>query len=652
MVGLTGPRSLAALGWWSLIAGFGAVAALTRPSMRRLGVLVIVGLGATAIESYIGHAADPMEIGRHLVGPICRFTLLVLLGAVLAIEYLATFRSARAAGATKPSGVDGETEPPAPVSALESGDVATGSAHLDSAAVSRLSMSGRVRERGRRLWMVARSGRFWSSIAAGGLTVLITTFVLAAVFGNEFRSRNFDPLYMRVLVDRALRFGGSYYENGIHNKGPLEPFVYEVAARIGGPDGSWLVLSIVIVLASGGVIAAAALSARAAGATGAVVIAVALGTAYHFLLSRADYAGSLYARQITMTLLASAWAVALIDRCWLTRRRSLASSALIGLLAGLAVQTLLSSLFAAVVVAVTAILIRGRHSSTAKARWVAAVILGSAAAAVVVAPLWYLLRGSYQEFWSGWWTYARYSSTATGRGMRGQLVLGWDQAYDYYQRFPLSFVVIAALVATTLLLWRDYSYRVRMLRIGTIGWVGAAWLELAVSQRYSSHYYSILAVPTWIAFALLAADAERSLRERGHQLRRVAAVPVVATICFVFVGGATPLMDGVARASHFTSIGQLTNSVQSRHRPRRGGGARPCQSRPTTPCWRGRTSRGPTSTGTASGRRGSSGSRSFSGRCIWLTAVRSTFSRTPGSGSRGSRGSPAACLLPGARPGP
>ncbi len=177
---------------------------------------------------------------------------------------------------------------------------------------------------------------------------------------------------------------------------------------------------------------------------------------------------------------------------------------------------------------------------------------------MVVAPLWYLLRGSYQEFWSGWWTYARYSSTATGRGMRGQLVLGWDQAYDYYQRFPLSFVVIAALVATTLLLWRDYSYRVRMLRIGTIVWVGAAWLELAVSQRYSSHYYSILAVPTWIAFALLAADAERSLRERGHQLRRVAAVPVVATICFVFVGGATPLMDGVARASHFTSIGQLT----------------------------------------------------------------------------------------------
>ncbi len=194
--GLTGPRSLAALGWWSLIAAFGAVAALTRASMRRLGVLVIVGLGATAIESYIGHAADPMEIGRHLVGPICRFTLLLLLGAVLAIEYLATFRSARAAGATESFGVDGESEPPPSVSAVESGDVATGSAQVDSAAVSRLSMSGRVTEGGRRLWTRASSGRFRSSIAAGGLTVLITTFVLAAVFGNEFRARNVDPLYI------------------------------------------------------------------------------------------------------------------------------------------------------------------------------------------------------------------------------------------------------------------------------------------------------------------------------------------------------------------------------------------------------------------------------------------------------------------------
>ena len=75
------------------------------------------------------------------------------------------------------------------------------------------------------------------------------TFVVvfaAAVIGNWLRSQNVDPEYTYDIVLRTIRFGGTYYENGIHNKGPLEPFVYQVAAWISSRDSFWYAISLFI----------------------------------------------------------------------------------------------------------------------------------------------------------------------------------------------------------------------------------------------------------------------------------------------------------------------------------------------------------------------------------------------------------------------
>jgi hypothetical protein len=512
--GFSGPRSMVAAGVWMLAALAGIALGVVRYRLRPLAVVTGVGVLATVLDTYVSYAGDSVEFARHLVGPIARLTVLFALGIVLAVEYVMT---------------------------RNEGDSGAPSAGVEHRPPRR-------------------------SIAPYALTALVTTLVAAAIFGNELRAQNFDPQYMRVLIDRTLRYGGSFYENGIHNKGPLEPVVYLAAHWLGGSAGYWIAMSVLVAVAAVLVAAVIAGTARIAGAGWAVAVTVGAGMLFHLTLSEADYAGTLYARQLTVTLLAGAWAIAIVERCWSSPRRATASAIAIGVLLGLAVQTLLSTVIAASVVAGLAVTGAARRAGARRRqpwhRWPRTLLLIGAGGAVVLlaVPAYYAVRGSFNEFWSGWWTYAGFSNSATGRSLAGQLGLGWDQAYAYYRRFPLSFVVLVAFALTSSVLWREDTRRQRQIRVASGAWIVAAWIELALSQRYSSHYFSILAVPTWIAFALLAADGERLLRDRGRVTPSSAAVPLVGLLLLVYVSGATPLMDGVARASAFTSVDQLVAS--------------------------------------------------------------------------------------------
>ena len=78
------------------------------------------------------------------------------------------------------------------------------------------------------------------TIADATRVVTFASFVVvfaAAVIGNWQRSQNVDPEYTYDIVLRTIRFGGTYYENGIHNKGPLETFVYQAATWISTHGG-------------------------------------------------------------------------------------------------------------------------------------------------------------------------------------------------------------------------------------------------------------------------------------------------------------------------------------------------------------------------------------------------------------------------------
>ncbi|HRE01978.1 MAG TPA: hypothetical protein PLV68_11815 [Ilumatobacteraceae bacterium] len=83
-----------------------------------------------------------------------------------------------------------------------------------------------------------------------GAVFMVGAFVLAALFGNEHRSQDWDPMYARDVVLRSMRFGGTFVENGLVNKGPLEAAVYRLAASLSSYDGYWFVISAFVLIAA------------------------------------------------------------------------------------------------------------------------------------------------------------------------------------------------------------------------------------------------------------------------------------------------------------------------------------------------------------------------------------------------------------------
>jgi hypothetical protein len=274
-------------------------------------------------------------------------------------------------------------------------------------------------------------------------------------------------------------------------------------------------------------------------------------------MSRADYSGVLYSRNMTIAILAVAWTLAVWDRPWSgSARRRLAVVAVVGMLLGLCVQTLLTSVFAAAVVGAMSL---ARLRRTHRGEWLrgAAVLGGVAALTVLAAPAWYLLRGTFDEFWGGWWIYGSYQSSGLGRSLFAQFGLAWDQAYAYYRTWPLSAAVIVLAAVLAVARWPLLSPAQRAMRVGIAAWLLAAWLELALAQRYSSHYFSILALPTWLAAAAAVADLGTLAPPRRVPAALRAALPALVALAVMFTSTEGEYRAGVAAAADFTGVHDL-----------------------------------------------------------------------------------------------
>ena len=214
------------------------------------------------------------------------------------------------------------------------------------------------------------------------LPLLLVVGVLATVAGNWLRVQNVDPQFAMVLVQRTMHFGGTFYDNAVQDHGPLEPFLYDVAARVGGPNGAWYVISAYVTLAALALGYVAARTARFTGATREVAMAAGAAVFVHFTISRSNYAGVFYIRNMTTVLLALAWLLTIDDRCWSSRRRRRLAVIGAGALLGLAVQSLLST-FAAGVLGLLAIGIAWTRVELDERLPLAGLIAGSAVVTLV-----------------------------------------------------------------------------------------------------------------------------------------------------------------------------------------------------------------------------------------------------------------------------
>lgn len=465
--------------------GLGAVAIAVIARRRRTLALVLgTALATTIIEAYCSFVLDAVEVQRHMVGVMLRFAVIVVIALAVAI-----------------------------------GDL--------------------VPRRVRDLPHVPRS----TAATVGGLVALVG----AAWIAIEFRAQDYDPQFARTVVERAARFGGTYYENGIHNKGPFEMVVYDAARLFTSYDSYWFVIAAFVVLIAAVVGLAAASLSLAVDSRRAVAAAVGLAAFTHLTVSSSDYAGVLYSRNITTGLFAFAVVIAMSERFWRTSRRANIAWIAISVIVGLAVQTLLTSLFAATGIVLLVVVTRRRATSL---RRPSIVFAAGVVSTVATAPVWYAIRGSFAEFWSGWWTYASFMNSGLGRGLRDQFGLGWQTFLGYHQDRPMLVVLYTVFGVTAWTRRRTLSPVQRAVAIALAMWWVGGWIELILSQRYSSHYFSVIAVPTLLMLAFVIGLVMP--RDLSSTTRRL--LPALGVLTIVVFQGTDLFWAGAESAGRFTGF--------------------------------------------------------------------------------------------------
>jgi hypothetical protein len=401
-----------------------------------------------------------------------------------------------------------------------------------------------------------------SSIITRAIYISIgTLFLIAAFFSNALRSADFDPQQMRTYVERTVRFGGSFYENGLHNKGPLDPIIYRFAFTLGGYDAFWYAISGFIIIGTILIAYAAYKTTLEYDTPRSLGIAVATVAFFHFALAKTDYSGVLYSRNEVSYLLVAAWIIVLSKRVWASNENCRRSTVVLGALIGLTVQTVLTTVFAAAVIACVWFAFMTTRFELAVRRTLIFRFIFSSSAAFVSAPLWYLVRGKFSEFWGGWWTYARYQSDATGRGLGEQFGWGWDNITQYYGDWPLSFAIIIASAIMMWLHWPKLSHRQRTLYLGAIFWLIGGWIELILSQRYSTHYFVVIAVPTMMLASLLIGHAFQCASQVRH-IPAQRALPIFAVVASLIYFPNNSVNSGLEQFSNFQGIAKATDKIR------------------------------------------------------------------------------------------
>ena len=395
-----------------------------------------------------------------------------------------------------------------------------------------------------------------SVLISAGLLLVIVAF-----FSNALRSADFDPQQMRVYVERTIRFGGTFYENGLHNKGPLDPIIYRFAFTLGGYDAFWYAISGFIVLGTILIAYAAFRTSLEHTTSRSFGLAMALIAFFHFALAKTDYSGVLYSRNEVSYLLAAAWIFVLANRFWHNDKDCFRSTVVLGIIIGITVQTVLTTLFAAAAITFVWLSFMSARFTFLQIRKLLILLALSSFATFVSAPLWYLARGKFDEFWGGWWIYARFQSDASGRSLGNQFGWGWDNITQYYGDWPLSFAIVLASLTMLWLFWDKISPRLRTLHLGAILWLAGGWIELILSQRYSTHYFVVVALPTMILASLVVAH----LYQLAWQIRALSFnrfIPLLALVASFVYFPNNSVKGGLEQFSDFKGIAHVVEQAE------------------------------------------------------------------------------------------
>ena len=150
--------------------------------------------------------------------------------------------------------------------------------------------------------------------------VAMTGLGCAALVGNWFRAAAPDAQSRGEIVVRVSKYGGTYFDNAVLNRGPLEQWAHSLASHISTYDGYWYTISAFVAIVSAVVAYSMYRTVVAFGAVGELGLAAAIVGFVHFALGSSAYAGVFFVRNLITMLLVVVWVIMLADRPWRTTR--------------------------------------------------------------------------------------------------------------------------------------------------------------------------------------------------------------------------------------------------------------------------------------------------------------------------------------------
>jgi hypothetical protein len=386
--------------------------------------------------------------------------------------------------------------------------------------------------------------------------VAMTALGFGAIFANWLRANEPDSQFAREIVVRVAKYGGTYYDNAVLNRGPQEEWFHSLASHISSYDGYWYTISAfvaIIALVLGFVVAR---TARATGAVRELALAAGIFAFMYFALGNAEYTGFFYVRNITTLGLALVWLLLVSDRPWQSQRSRTITAVAIGILLGFTVQLLVTAALVGIALCVVAYVMAGTRVDPGERVRLTRITIITGLVAFFSAPVYYFLRGDFSQFWEGFWTYATFMSRGTGNSLGTQFAQGWDAFYAYYHARPLAFLAVVAFLVVAWAGWPNFDTRTRVLHGGLLAWLAGAWIELTLTQRlqFQPQYYIVVAVPLALMAAALTGHAYRAIIAARGKFGRPAWYPLIAIALSVTLMGATGEMRAAQEASSFTSV--------------------------------------------------------------------------------------------------
>jgi hypothetical protein len=127
----------------------------------------------------------------------------------------------------------------------------------------------------------------------------------------------------------------------------------------------------------------------------------------------------------------------------------------------------------------------------------------------------------------------------------------------YYHQRPMLLWALSGSLIVIFLSRNSLRRHQRIVVLCLLAWWSCGWIELVLSQRYSSHYFSVVAVPSAFIFVAALSIQWQSVAKyvgQHHSNKSSLVIPVLLCSILLLFQGTDSLFDGLSKVGRFTTF--------------------------------------------------------------------------------------------------